>query len=95
MSKEYIKGQRIILKESNEICGVYNIISKDKLMITTLDSKTAITMKVVNVEDISPFICEKYGKECDFILPASLINQNVCDMCDIPEIRENMKSMVK
>ena len=36
----------------------------------------------------------KYGKECDFIMPASLINQNICDMCDIPEIREDMKSMV-
>ena len=38
---------------------------------------------------------DKTIKECDFIIPASLINQNVCDMCDIPEIREDMRSMVE
>lgn len=63
-------------------------------MITVLQDKMTLGVKVVNEDEVSPFICERYDKECDFIMPASLINQDVCDMCDIPEIKENMKSMV-
>jgi hypothetical protein len=90
----YVKGQRVRLNETDQICGVKDIINGDKLLITILQDKLTLGVKVVNVDEVSPFICEKYGKECDFIMPASLIKQNMCDMCDIPEVRENMKSMV-
>ena len=93
-NSRYIKGQRVILNETNQICGVKDIIDGDKLLITVLQDKLMLGVKVVNADEVSPFICEKYDKNCDFIMPASLLNQNVCDMCDIPEIRENMKSMV-
>ena len=91
---KYIKGQRVILNETNQLCGIKDIINGDKLLITILQDKLTLGVKVVNANEVSPFICEKYSKECDFIMPASLINQNVCDMCDIPEIRENMKGMI-
>lgn len=91
----YVKGQRVILNETNQVCGIKDIINGDKLLITILQDKLTIGIKVVNTDEVSPFICEKYGKECDFIMSASLINQDVCDMCDVPEIRENMKSMVR
>lgn len=91
---KYVKGQRVVLNETNQICGVKDIINGDKLLITILQDKLTLGVKVVNADEVSPFICEKYGKECDFIIHASLINQNVCDMCDIPKIREDMKSMV-
>ena len=83
-----------MLNETNQLCGIKDIINGDKLLITILQDKLTLGVKVVNADEVSPFICEKYGKECDFIMHASLINQNVCDMCDIPEIRDNMKSMV-
>ena len=93
-NSKYIKGQRVILNETNQICGIKDIINGDKLLITILQDKLTLGVRVVNADEVSPFICEKYGKECDFIMPASLINQNVCDMCDIPEMREDMKIMV-
>ena len=90
----YVKGQRVILNETNQLCGIRDIIDGDKLLITVLQDKFTMSVKIVNADKVSPFICEKYGKECDFIMPASLINQNACDMCDIPELRDSMKSMV-
>ena len=93
-NSKYTKGQRVILKETNQLCGVKDVISDDKLLITILQDKLVLGVKVVNADEVSPFICEKSGKEFDFIIHASLINQNVCDMCDIPEMKENMKSMV-
>ncbi len=91
---KYVKGQRVVLNETNQLCGIKDIINSDKLLITILQDKLTLGVKVVNANEVSPFICEKYSKECDFIIHASLINQNVCDMCDVPEIKENMKSMV-
>lgn len=93
-NSKYIKGQRVVLNETNQSCGVKDIINGDKLLITILQDKLTLGVKVVNADEVSPFTCEKYNKECDFIMPAYLLNQNVCDMCDIPEIREDMKSMV-
>ena len=91
---KYVKGQRVILNETNQLCGIRDLIIGDKLLITILQDKLTIGVKVVSADEVSPFICEKYGKECDFIMPASLINQDVCDACDIPEIREDMKSLI-
>lgn len=93
-NSKYVKGQRVILNETSQLCGIRDIINGDKLLITLLQDKLTLGVKVVNADEVSPFICEKYGKECDFIIHASLLNQNVCDMCDIPEIREDMKNMV-
>ena len=94
-NSRYVKGQRVILNETDQICGIQDLINGDKLLITILQDKLTLGVKVVNADEVSPFICEKYDKECAFIMPASLINQNVCDVCDIPELRENMKSMVE
>ena len=94
-NSKYTKGQRVILNKTNQLCGIKYLINGDKLLITILQDKLTLGVKIVGADEVTPFICEKYGKECDFIMPASLLNQNVCDMCDIPEIRENMKSMIK
>lgn len=93
-NSKYVKGQRVVLNKTNQLCGIQDLINGDKLLITILQDKLTIGVKVVSADEVSPFICERYGKECDFIMPASLINQNVCDMCDIPEMRDNMQSMV-
>ena len=93
---KFVKGQRVKLNNTGEACGVYKIVSDNATMVTVYDKIcNSIKMLMVKNEEISPYICTKNNKVCDFICPASLINQDMCGMCDIPELKENMKNMVE